>query len=171
MGEVVNRELSKEQVLKLLLQRTTDEFLLAVESQRRSQEAATHEESKPENDKDTRAVESSYLARGQAERVASLEAAVTLLRALKLRDFAEADELAVGALVWVSDSGSDSGPDQCFFLAPAGGGGALDVQGTKVQPITPHSPVGRALLSKRIGDAVEFRAPSGLKEWTIEHVK
>lgn len=31
-------------------------------------EGATHEEAKPEDDKDTRALEQSYLARGQAQR-------------------------------------------------------------------------------------------------------
>ena len=35
-------------------------------------EGATHEEAKPENDKDTRALEQSYLARGQAARIDEL---------------------------------------------------------------------------------------------------
>ena len=35
-------------------------------AQHATQAAATHEEAKPENDKDTRALEQSYLARGQA---------------------------------------------------------------------------------------------------------
>ena len=46
---------------------------------RRAREAAasaTHEESRPENDKDTRAIEESYLARGQAKRAAEAEAAL-----------------------------------------------------------------------------------------------
>ena len=34
-----------------------------------TREAATHAEAKPENDKDTRALEQSYLARGQAMRI------------------------------------------------------------------------------------------------------
>src|SRR5579859_3643023 len=37
---------------------------------------ATHEQAKPENDKDTRALEQSYLARGQAARVEEQRAAI-----------------------------------------------------------------------------------------------
>jgi len=42
-------------------------------AQRTVVEGATHEENKPENDKDTRALEQSYLARGQAQRVVELQ--------------------------------------------------------------------------------------------------
>ena len=39
-------------------------------------EAATHEENKPEGDKDMRSTEASYIARGQAERAKEIEAAL-----------------------------------------------------------------------------------------------
>ena len=42
------------------------------ESQQKTQAGATHAESKSESDKDTRATESSYLARGLAKRVGEL---------------------------------------------------------------------------------------------------
>ena len=45
-------------------------------------EGATHAEAKPENDKDTRGLEQSYLARGQAQRVAELEAGLADVTAL-----------------------------------------------------------------------------------------
>src|SRR5271163_799711 len=51
-------------------------------------EGATHEEAKPENDKDTRALEQSYLARGQAARIQELREGLTAVEALLLRDFA-----------------------------------------------------------------------------------
>jgi len=41
---------------------------------RAAREGATHEEAKPENDKDTRALEQSYLARGEALRIEELRA-------------------------------------------------------------------------------------------------
>ena len=41
---------------------------------------ATHEQAKPENDKDTRALEQSYLARGQAMRIETLKAGLSALR-------------------------------------------------------------------------------------------
>ena len=56
-------------------------------------EGATHEEAKPENDKDTRALEQSYLARGQASRIADLKASLAALRAMPVRAFAENAEM------------------------------------------------------------------------------
>lgn len=42
---------------------------------------ATHEEAKPENDKDTRALEQSYLARGEAARVEEQRTALAEIEA------------------------------------------------------------------------------------------
>jgi hypothetical protein len=45
-------------------------------------ESATHAESKQENDKDTLALEETYLAAGQAQRVAQLELDLLAIRSL-----------------------------------------------------------------------------------------
>ncbi|HQP37789.1 MAG TPA: hypothetical protein PLI95_21545, partial [Polyangiaceae bacterium] len=63
-----------KQELVSLLQRDLEVLQRA---HRASQEGATHEEAKPENDKDTRALEQSYLARGQARRVDDLSSALS----------------------------------------------------------------------------------------------
>jgi hypothetical protein len=55
---------------------------------RLAREAATHEEAKPENDKDTRALEQSYLARGEAARVEELRASLAEVRAMVVKAFA-----------------------------------------------------------------------------------
>ena len=112
-------------------------------------EGATHSEAKAENDKDTRGLEQSYLARGQAQRVAELEAAASDVAAMKLRTFAGGDAIAMSALVVTSDDGKQ----QRYFIAPGGGGTALG----DVQVVTPGSPIGAALLGKRVDDVVEFR--------------
>jgi transcription elongation GreA/GreB family factor len=111
-------------------------------------EGATHEEAKPENDKDTRALEQSYLARGQAARIDEVRASIAGVTALALRDFVDRPA-ALGALVVLEEDGEES----MLLLAP-GGGGARLADGT-VQVVTPPSPLGRALLGKRAGDPVE----------------
>jgi transcription elongation GreA/GreB family factor len=115
---------------------------------RASCEGATHEEAKPENDKDTRALEQSYLARGQAARIDELRASIAGVSALPLRDFEE-QRVALGALVAVEEDGEES----MLLLAPGGGGAEL-ANGT-VRVVTPPSPLGRALLGKQAGDDVE----------------
>jgi len=123
-------------------------------------EGATHPEARAENDKDTRGLEQSYLARGQAQRVAELEAGVANVAAMALRRFGAGDPVASGALVGVEEGGARTH----YFVAPAGGGSVL---AGDVQVITPVSPLGRALAGKRIGDEVELKIGGKARELEI----
>lgn len=120
-------------------------------AQRAALEGATHEEAKPENDKDTRALEQSYLARGQTMRITELQTGLAQVQAMPVRDFESGDPAALGALVTIED---DEG-SRVLFIAPAGGGSRLG--GGAVQVTTPRSPLGRALLGKTEGDDIELR--------------
>jgi hypothetical protein len=113
-------------------------------------EGATHEEAKAENDKDTRGLEQSYLARGHAKRVVELEAAASDVAAMKLRTFGARDPITMSALVETEEGGAR----HRYFVAPGGGGSTL---AGGVQVITPASPLGAAMLGKRVDDVVEFR--------------
>ena len=123
-----------------------------------SKEAATHEEAKPENDKDTRALEQSYLARGQARRVEELRASVGDVENMPLRDFAPDEPAALGALVSIEQDGEP----RMLLLAPQGGGASL--HGGSIQVVTPRSPMGRALLGKKEGEDVEVPAAGRVME-------
>ncbi len=121
--------------------------------------AATHEEAKPENDKDTRAIEASYLARGQAERVRTLEQESNALEFLPLRAFKGDDTIALGALV---DAEVDGEP-AVYFLAPCSGGERVN----DVQVVTPLSPIGRALVGRTAGESLEIKITSKVRELEI----
>lgn len=123
-------------------------------------EGATHEEARPENDKDTRGLEQSYLARGQAQRVAELEAALASVTALALRTFGAGAAVALSAVVTIDDDGDI----KWLFLAPAGGGSVL---AGDVQVVTPSSPLGRAVLGKRVDDEVKLRLPGKQRTLTV----
>src|SRR5262249_35036413 len=64
MPRVFEKQALKRQLLDLL----REQLEVLEHAHRTTHAGATHEEAKPENDKDTRALEQSYLARGQANR-------------------------------------------------------------------------------------------------------
>ncbi len=125
---------------------------------------ATHSESRAENDKDTRALESTYLARGLARRVGQLREAVAQMAVLQIREFGTEDPVALGAVVELQ---ADDGEARCYFLAPAAGGMELKIGDREVQVVTPSSPIGRSILGKHVGDEVDVRTPQGRRESTV----
>ena len=158
--------LPAKQSLKDELVEQLDGSLKTLErAHRASREAATHEEAKPENDKDTRALEQSYVARGQAIRIEELRTNIAELRTMPVHRLGEAQPASVGALVVVEEN------DQRFmiFLAPHGGGTALS--GGTVQVVTPKSPLGRALLGRRVGDECEAQVGGRLRELSLLHLE
>ena len=130
-------------------------------------EGATHAEAKPENDKDTRAIEASYLAAGQAERFRQLDASLKVLLSLELLELSKTAPIAATAVVTLED---DDGELTRFLLLPSFGGVVLEHEGKKVQVVTPPSPLGTALLGRSQGDVIELRVKSGRRELTIVDV-
>jgi len=131
-----------------------------------AREAATHEEAKPENDKDTRAVEAAYLAGAQADRARDLERTASALGSLDLRAFGPAAVITSSALIEVDLEGAR----QHYFLAPQGGGLRAGVGGVMVQVITPQSALGRELLGKTEGDTVDVTVQGRARSYEIVRV-
>lgn len=159
--------ISKVEVLAALRARVEQDLDAVTASQQDAQAGATHEEAKSEHDKDTRATEASYLARGLAERVAQLAAALSALANLAVRRFGDDDPIAVSALVTVED---DDGAESIYFLVPAGGGFKVTVNRVQVGAVTIQSPIGIALVGKRVDDVVELRTPDGVRALTVTGV-
>lgn len=158
--------IDKPEILRLLRESVSADLATMSAAQRVVVDGATHEENRPENDKDTRALEQSYLARGQAQRVVELQEALNLLKALELRVFNGKSPIALGALVALDDDGDVVH----YFIAPAGGGVRVSVGGAEVRVVTPQSPIARALLGKQEGDDLELRTPQGVRECSIASV-
>lgn len=150
----------KEELVRLL----TAELETMSRALDATREGATHEEAKPENDKDTRALEQSYLAHGQSMRVEELRTGLAEVMRMELRALGEGSAAALGALVVAEQDGVE----KHFFVAPHGGGTAL-ARGT-VQVVTPRSPLGRALIGKRAGDDCEVELAGKRRELAIVSV-
>jgi hypothetical protein len=98
----------KQELHAELLSTVAAELALAEQAYRVTREGATHEEAKPENDKDTRALEQSYLARGQAKRIEELRAGIAALEGMRVSVFPEGAPVALGAVVELSEETGDT---------------------------------------------------------------
>ena len=160
--------IDKTALLQTLREQIQVELDRATRRAQDAAEAATHEENRPEGDKDMRATEASYVARGQAGRVRELEAALTKLEGVVVRDFAEGDAIAVSALVDL-DHGKQR--KTRVFLLPAGGGERLATAAGEVQTVAVSSPLGAALLGLVEGDEAEVRTPQGTRTVCVDRVR
>jgi Transcription elongation factor, GreA/GreB, C-term len=128
--------------------------------------AVTHEDNKPENDKDMRSTEASYIARGQAERAREVERSLGLLSAMHVREFGPDDKIAATALVELQCGKTQM---MCFVL-PVGGGQRVRSGDVEVQVVTPTSPLGKALMGLSEGEEAEVSTPQGTKIYEVMRV-
>jgi hypothetical protein len=115
--------------------------------------AATDPDSRAENKYDTRTLEASYVARGQAQRVAELQEAVRAFGALSGNEFESGAAITLGALVSLET------PEELahYFLGPFAGGTEILHEGKEIVVITPASALGQKLIGRRAGDAMALR--------------
>jgi transcription elongation GreA/GreB family factor len=154
-------ELVQKLVTALRTERDTADRLA-----RETADAANHPEARPENDKDTRKVELSYLAQGQAARARELESTITALLAQPPRAF-EADEaIALGALVVLESADKV----ERVLICSGGGGTSVEDEHGTVRIVTFEAPLGRALLGKTAGEEIELVVAGRKRELTIVSV-
>ena len=113
--------------------------------------AATDPGSKAESKYDTRSLEASYLAAGQARHVDELAAAVRVFETLTLPDFSMEDSIDAGALVEVEMRGETS----LLLLVPSAGGMILKEDGQEITLLSPASALYQKLLGMRAGDFID----------------
>jgi hypothetical protein len=138
----------KEAVVTAILARLEIELETLTRGAKASFAAATDPDSKAENKYDTRTLEASYVARGQAQRVTELQEALRNFGALPM---ASGPAVRLGSFI-------ELGMDH-YFIGPAEGGLEIMVDGQEVMVITPTSPLAARLMGKSAGEKVML--PSG----------
>jgi transcription elongation GreA/GreB family factor len=141
-----------------------DAILLAIETElescraaaRDAGRAATDPDSKAENKYDTRNLEASYIARGQALRLDELTAALQDYQELRHIAGNPRNKVRIGALVLLESEDEDT----FYFIGPAMGGLEVKVERHEIQVLTPSSPLGGKLMGQEIGYAFELRTGS-----------
>jgi hypothetical protein len=147
--------MDKQPIIEHLVARLEDELATIAAAARDAHAYATDEQSKSESKYDTRALESSYLAEGQARHAAELQESITALRGMPLRSWTDLEPIALGAYVEIVQGTTSF----ACFLAPRGGGMEVTLNGQPILVVTPQSPLGRSLLGQLPGTTI--RLPAG----------
>jgi transcription elongation GreA/GreB family factor len=158
----------KHRVLERVVAKLNEGLSHAAQSAEETRRDATHEEAKPENDKDTRALEQSYLARGQAMRAELLAERKEVLRFMPLPSLTADSPVCSGALVELS---ADDGSTRVLFMAPHCGGTEVQVDGLEILVVTPGSPLGAAILGRQQGDDVSLTLRGRRRSYVISEVR
>lgn len=158
--------MNKRALIKKITARLAAELEAAHKAARLAHAEATHEQSKAENKYDTRGLEASYLAHGQARQMMELEAAIAVFENMDGRKFAPAEPIGVGALVELEHDG-----DRFFyFIATRAGGMEIPHEKQEVLVITPQSPLGGQLLGKKQGDLASITPGGAPREYRVVKV-
>lgn len=118
---------------------------------REAHAAATDPGSKAEGKYDTRSLEASYLAAGQARRVDELAETIRIFEGVTLPDFDIDDAIDAGALVEVEMNGETS----LLLLVPTAGGMSVNHHGEEITLLTPASPLYQKLIGMHTGESID----------------
>ena len=156
----------KQEALSALKRQMRAELDHVSAAQQDTQDGAFHEDNRPENDKDTRLIEASYLARGLAQRVEMLHQAVAYVNSLSAAPLPDGAPIGAPALVTLENEAEET---RDYLVCPVGGGARLHVGGTRIMVVTPAAPLGLQLVGRRVGHEVEL--PSAPGTWVIDRVE
>ena len=143
----------KSELFQMVLENLRGRLNILVESALTAKEASTNEESKAENKYDTRGLEASYLASGQARRAQELKEKIFNTEKVELRNFGPDDSINVSAYVHIQ---VNEDQEQYIFILPAGGI-EVEFRGKKIRTLSIDAPLGQQLYGMREGDDFDFQ--------------
>ncbi|MFM2170117.1 MAG: hypothetical protein RI957_346 [Verrucomicrobiota bacterium] len=138
----------KDRLFENIREELRARLLRLKEAAQEAHAAATDAGSKAESKYDTRNLEASYLASGQAKQVEELADALRLFEAFDVMSIETAETIVMGSLVETSDGAS-------YLLAPSAGGLEIIHDGREVTVLTPSSPLYQKLLGRAPGEWIE----------------
>jgi hypothetical protein len=145
--------MNKRAIVQKIIAKLTGELEVYFRAANYARAEATHESNKPENKYDTRGLEASYLARGQSKQAAELETAIKEFESVAGIKFAPGAGIGLGALVELDLAGERA----FYFLGPRAGGTEVIHDRKEIVVITPQSPLGEQLMTRRAGETPELK--------------
>jgi len=160
----MNMHLIDKVILKdELISRLKKELQDLTQAAKEAHLAAVHEENKAEDKHDTRGIEASYLAGAQAQRVKEIKEIMDDYSAFRWPSYSSDDAIDLGALVELSYESKRS----FYLLMNKGGGVSVMASFGPVLVVTPHSPLGEALIAKKITETVEVEVQRKTREYEV----
>lgn len=159
--------MNKAQLQQRILHQLGNDLQVAQRAAQTAYEAATDKANIAENKYDTLGLEASYLAAGQARRLAEINQALTALQQLPISDFDPQRGIQMGALVLLSNAAEQQ---RWLLLAPDAAGLKFNDGEREIMLITPHSPMGQRLLGQLPGSEFELNIANHLQQFAILQV-
>jgi transcription elongation GreA/GreB family factor len=159
--------MTKAQLQQRILEQLGNDLLIAQRAAQTAYEAATDKANIAENKYDTLGLEASYLAAGQARRLAEIQQALNALQQLPIGDFDPQRGIQLGALVLLADAADQQ---RWLLLAPDAAGLKVNDGEREIMLITAHSPIGQRLLGQAPGDEFELKIANQLQHLEILQV-
>ncbi len=144
--------MTKRAVIQKIIETLQSELETYTRAAKASHAEATAEENRAENKYDTRGLEASYLAAGQANKIVELEESIAAFGELQNRRFGSDEGIEVGALIEISQDGEHAH----YFIGPSAGGTEVTCDKHEVLVITPQSPLGSQLQNRKQGDQLKL---------------
>jgi transcription elongation GreA/GreB family factor len=158
--------MNKRLVLKKIIRALEEHLEVLARAAHASHLEATHESSKAESKYDTRGLEASYLAGGQARQARDILEAIKEYQALPVRELGPEDAIDIGALVKLQANTTSN----LFFLGPKSGGLEIEHEGEEITVVTPQSPVGQNVMGKKAGEKWEAKVGGSVMKYRVVKV-
>lgn len=155
--------MNKKALLSQLQRQIQEEVNATLGAVKEAHALASHEQSKPENQYDTLALEAAYLAHGQSERIVELQKQIIALNHFELKDFTSENSIALGALVCLEEVNSI----QWLWLLPVAGGALLETRDITLRTITAQAPLAKKLIGQYVGEEIELVMGNESKQFEI----
>lgn len=156
--------MNKKKLVKTIVAELVERVALHVSAADAARAEATAEESKPEDQYDTRGLEASFLAAGQSRQTAEAQQAIVDFESMAIAKFGAADPIDVGALVELKAKGE---PTASYFIGPSAGGTEVTHEKKTVLVLTPQSPLGQQLVGRKQGDRLKIRIGGRQSEYRV----
>lgn len=144
--------MNKEKIKKKLLETLHHQLLISIEAANNAHIAATDEQSIPETQYDTLAIEASYLAEGQSKRISSLKEEIQAIEEMTLLSFDRDTPMNISALIQLTYKNNET---KYVFIVPSSGGVKLPINNTVITCVTHASPLAQAIIGRKLEDDIE----------------